>query len=149
LAIGRDGQNVRFIIKLTLNMNKAKKPCCGEELEKRSSQKAAILAKELSEKEIKQEVKRRYNEFAKEGGSAEGCCPLAGESAESFALEHGLYSQEDLALIPKSAVNLSRGCGNPVSFANLQPAEKVVDFGCGGGIDLVLAGYKVGVQLGR
>lgn len=115
---------------------KAKKPCCGGEPGERSPQKAAA--------EIKQEVKKRYDEFAQEGGSAEGCCPLAGASTESFALEHGLYSQEDLALIPKLAVNLSRGCGNPTSFANIQPGEVVADFGSGGGIDLVLAAHKVG-----
>jgi len=119
-------------------MNKTKKPCCDkwEEPEKTSSQKAAA--------EIKQEVKVRYDEFAKEGGSAEGCCPLTGGGTESFALEHGLYSQEDLALIPKLAINLSRGCGNPTGFANIQPGEVVADFGSGGGIDLVLAGHKVG-----
>ncbi|MBU1291989.1 methyltransferase domain-containing protein [Patescibacteria group bacterium] len=119
-------------------MNKAKKPCCGkwEEPEKTSSPKAAA--------EIKQEIKVRYDQFAKEGGSAEGCCPLAGEKAESFALEHGLYSQEDLALLPKLAINLSRGCGNPTSFADIRPGEVVADFGCGGGIDLVLAAHKVG-----
>jgi len=125
-------------------MNEAKKPCCGGEPEKRSPQKATIPAKELSEEEIKQEVKRRYDKFAKEGGSAEGCCPLGRESTESFALEHGLYSQEDLALIPKLGIRLSRGCGNPTSFANIQPSEVIADFGSGGGIDLVLSAHKVG-----
>ena len=61
-------------------MNEAKKPCCGGEPEKRSPQKAFIPAKELSEEEIKREVKIRYDEFAKEGGLAEGCCPLARRS---------------------------------------------------------------------
>lgn len=125
-------------------MNKTKKLCCRGGSEKSFPQKTTILAKGLSKEEIKQKVKRRYDEFAKEGGSAEGCCPLAGGSTESFALEHGLYSQEDLALIPKLAINLSRGCGNPTSFANLQPGKVVADFGSGGGIDLVLAAYKVG-----
>ncbi|MBU1177486.1 MAG: methyltransferase domain-containing protein [Patescibacteria group bacterium] len=125
-------------------MNTAKKSCCGGEPEKTASPKNAVFIKKLSEKEIKQQVKTRYDEFAKEGGSAEGCCPLVGKSTESFALEHGLYSQEDLALSSKLAINLSRGCGNPVSFANLQPGEVVADFGSGGGIDLVLAAHKVG-----
>src|SRR3972149_7847284 len=44
------------------------------------------------------------------------------------------------------ALNLSRGCGHPTGFANLQPAEVVVDFGCGGGIDVILAARKVGPQ---
>ncbi len=113
-----------------------KKACCGVEPEETSPQKATA--------EIKQEVKMRYDKFAEEGGSAEGCCPLGGESTESFALENGLYSQEDLALIPKLAINLSRGCGNLTSFANIQPGEVVADFGSGGGIDLVLAAHKVG-----
>ncbi|MFQ5750790.1 MAG: methyltransferase domain-containing protein [bacterium] len=44
------------------------------------------------------------------------------------------------------ALNLSRGCGNPTGFANLQPGDVVVDFGCGGGIDVILAARKVGPQ---
>ncbi len=48
--------------------------------------------------------------------------------------------------MPEIALNLSRGCGNPTGFANLQPGEAVVDFGCGGGIDVILAAHKVGEQ---
>jgi len=46
--------------------------------------------------------------------------------------------------VPEIALNLSRGCGNPTGFANLQPGDVVVDFGCGGGIDVVLAAHSVG-----
>ena len=48
--------------------------------------------------------------------------------------------------MPEVALNLSRGCGNPTGFANLQPGDVVVDFGCGGGIDIILAAHKVGSQ---
>lgn len=48
--------------------------------------------------------------------------------------------------MPEGALNLSRGCGNPTGFANLQPGDVVVDFGCGGGIDVILALHKVGPQ---
>jgi len=48
--------------------------------------------------------------------------------------------------VPEIALNLSRGCGNPSGFANLQPGETVVDFGCGGGIDVILAAHKVGEE---
>ncbi len=48
--------------------------------------------------------------------------------------------------MPEVAFNLSRGCGNPTGFANLKSGEVVVDFGCGGGIDVILAAYKVGRQ---
>jgi len=48
--------------------------------------------------------------------------------------------------VPEVALNLSRGCGNPTGFANIRPGDVVVDFGCGGGIDVVLAAHKVGPQ---
>ena len=60
----------------------------------------------------------------------------------------GLYEQADLSLIPEVALNLSRGCGNPTGFANIQRGDVVVDFGCGGGIDVILAAHKVGEQGG-
>ncbi|HAK60991.1 MAG TPA: arsenite S-adenosylmethyltransferase [Nitrospiraceae bacterium] len=46
--------------------------------------------------------------------------------------------------MPEIALNISRGCGNPTGFANLQPGDVVVDFGCGAGIDVILAAHKVG-----
>ncbi len=48
--------------------------------------------------------------------------------------------------MPEIALKLSRGCGNPTGFAKLRPGDVVVDFGCGGGIDVVLAAHKVGEQ---
>ena len=47
-------------------------------------------------------------------------------------------------MAPEVALNLSRGCGNPTGFANLKSGDVVVDFGCGGGIDVILAARKVG-----
>ena len=35
-------------------------------------------------------------------------------------------------------------CGNPTAFARLRPGEVVVDLGCGGGLDVLLAAEKVG-----
>ncbi len=61
-------------------------------------------------------------------------------------MDQGLYSQEDLSLMPETALNLSRGCGNPTGFADLRPGEVVVDFGCGGGIDVILAAQKVRLE---
>jgi SAM-dependent methyltransferase len=56
----------------------------------------------------------------------------------------GLYSSEEFARVPEIALRFSRGCGNPTGFAQLQPGEVVVDLGCGGGIDTVLAAGHVG-----
>ena len=49
-------------------------------------------------------------------------------------------------MLPEIAFNLSRGCGNPTGFSNLQRGDVVVDFGCGGGIDAILAANKVGPE---
>lgn len=49
-------------------------------------------------------------------------------------------------MLPEIAFNLSRGCGNPTGFSNLQRGDVVVDFGCGGGIDVILAANKVGSE---
>ncbi len=93
---------------------------------------------------IKDIVKARYDACAERGGG-EGtvCCPIETASS-SCAAGHGLYSQEELFWVPETAMKLSRGCGNPTGFADLQPGETVVDFGCGAGIDVVLAAHKVG-----
>lgn len=48
--------------------------------------------------------------------------------------------------MPEAALNLSRGCGNPTGFANIKAGDVVVDFGCGGGIDVILAAHRVGLQ---
>ena len=58
----------------------------------------------------------------------------------------GLYSEEELTAVPETALNLSRGCGNPSGFADLRPGDVVVDLGCGGGIDVILAAHKVGAR---
>lgn len=61
-------------------------------------------------------------------------------------MDQGFYSQNEIDTLPELAVNLSRGCGNPTGYANLQNGEIVVDFGCGGGIDIILASHKVGIE---
>ncbi|MHC4946027.1 MAG: methyltransferase domain-containing protein [Planctomycetota bacterium] len=56
------------------------------------------------------------------------------------------YSDEDFSSLPVLAIELARGCGNPVGFADLRPGDVVVDLGCGGGIDVILAAKSVGSQ---
>jgi len=99
----------------------------------------------LDSEGVKKVVQDRYGECAKKGGGESRCCAGEAPSASlSFAAEHGLYSKAELSLVPKTAFTLSRGCGNPTGFADLHSGEIVVDFGCGAGIDVVLAAHKVG-----
>src|SRR6516165_5337824 len=68
----------------------------------------------------------------------------AGEAAGTRAVAEAFgYSSADLARMPAEA-NLGLSCGNPTAFASLRPGEVVVDLGCGGGLDVLLAAGKVG-----
>lgn len=60
--------------------------------------------------------------------------------AEAFG-----YTSEELRSIPAEA-NMGLSCGNPVATARLRPGEVVVDLGCGGGIDVLLAARRVGPE---
>ncbi len=55
-----------------------------------------------------------------------------------------LYSRTELGELPTAAVLASLGCGNPTALAELQPGEKVLDLGSGGGIDVLLSAKRVG-----
>ncbi len=98
----------------------------------------------VNSEEIKKAVKGRYGNAAEAAADNASCCCSSEAASSGLAEEHGLYSREELAQIPEIARNLSRGCGNPTGFADLQPGEVVVDLGCGAGLDAILAARKVG-----
>jgi SAM-dependent methyltransferase/TusA-related sulfurtransferase len=54
------------------------------------------------------------------------------------------YSAEQLASLPPEAVAWSFGVGSPLEHAQLAPGARVLDVGCGGGIDVLLAARRVG-----
>lgn len=59
-------------------------------------------------------------------------------------LAHRLgYREEWLAGIAEPAVESFAGTGNPFSIALLQPGERVVDVGCGAGLDSLIASRMV------
>lgn len=94
--------------------------------------------------EVKTAVRGRYARFAADGGLEESCCASLTSAQVGFAVDHGLYSDAQMATVPDTARRLSRGCGNPTGFAELTPGLAVVDLGCGGGIDVVLAARQIG-----
>lgn len=60
------------------------------------------------------------------------------------AMAERFYSAEELAAVPESAITWALGVGNPTRHAALAEGEVVLDVGCGGGIDTVLAARQVG-----
>jgi SAM-dependent methyltransferase len=53
------------------------------------------------------------------------------------------YTDADLSAVPDGA-DLGLGCGNPQAIAGLEPGERVLDLGSGGGFDAFLAARQVG-----
>ena len=56
------------------------------------------------------------------------------------------YADEWLEGIPESSVESFAGTGNPFSLGEIQPGERVVDVGCGAGIDSLIAAKKTGPE---
>ncbi len=74
------------------------------------------------------------------------CCGPSEATVETTGAAARFYSAEELADLPDSVTDISLGCGNPLSLAELQPGEVVLDLGSGGGIDCFLAARQVGTE---
>ncbi|MBD3160854.1 MAG: arsenite methyltransferase [Candidatus Eisenbacteria bacterium] len=104
----------------------------------------------MDEQRIRKQVRDGYARIEKERQQGGGCC---GEPTEfepldvnAFAEKIG-YTKEELARLPEGA-NLGLSCGNPTALAELKAREVVLDLGCGGGFDVLIAAHRVG-QFGR
>ena len=60
------------------------------------------------------------------------------------AVARKLYSPEELAQVPQSAIEGALGVGNHLRYAQIEQGETIVDLGCGAGIDAVLAARRTG-----
>lgn len=85
---------------------------------------------------LEQAIRSQYAAAAASGLSSSHA------GARAVAAAFG-YSPDELNAIPAEA-NLGLSCGNPTALAHLNPGETVVDLGCGGGLDVLLAARRVG-----
>jgi SAM-dependent methyltransferase len=63
-----------------------------------------------------------------------------------YAVEHLGYDPEELGSLPYDATASFAGVGNPLLVGPLEPGETVLDVGCGGGMDVLLAARRVGAR---
>jgi arsenite methyltransferase len=64
--------------------------------------------------------------------------------ADTSAVAEKLYDADQLAWVPDVAQGRALGVGNHLRFADIGVGEKVLDLGCGGGIDAIIAARKTG-----
>ena len=94
---------------------------------------------------IKETIRQKYGEAATRAASGEvksGCCGSSCGCADPITAD--LYSTDETAALPETAVTASLGCGNPTALADLEPGQTVLDLGSGGGIDVLLSARRVG-----
>jgi len=84
---------------------------------------------------IRESVKDFYGNIAASATSGCGC---------GCGPTNLLYDERTLTDIPDNVANFTLGSGDPISVAELQPGETVLDLGSGGGLDCLIAAKQVG-----
>lgn len=92
----------------------------------------------MTPEQIKQAVKGKYSEVAS-NPQAKFNFPVGRKFAESVG-----YSSELLDKLPGSTWESFTGAGNPQPYIDIKPGEKILDLGCGAGLDLYLYAQATG-----
>lgn len=115
-----------------------------------SARRASAMMLDLNKgimdgEQLKSEVKRKYSKVARvvdNDSSGDSCNAMSHKTQ----VTRDLYSSEKSTCIPGSALQASRGCGDPTSGAGLKQGEVVLDLGCGAGADVFLSAREVGIE---
>src|SRR5688572_4493886 len=97
----------------------------------------------MADLDVSQAVRNRYGAIAKSIGSGAGCAPAVC-CGGGDPITSNLYDEIQTRDLPKEAVAVSLGCGNPTALLALEPGQTVLDLGSGGGIDVLLSAKRVG-----
>jgi SAM-dependent methyltransferase len=96
---------------------------------------------------LRDQVAERYGALARGvvgTDDAGSCCGPTSCGPEDNPITTDLYTDEQSAAVPTTAMAASLGCGNPTALAELREGEVVLDLGSGGGIDVLLSARRVG-----
>lgn len=99
--------------------------------------------------DLRRTVRDKYASIAKTAKAEDkdddsSCCGTDCCGSDKNAVTTDLYTNAELADVPKEAADVSLGCGNPTALAELAAGETVLDLGSGGGIDVILSARRVG-----
>ena len=109
---------------------------------------------ELTEGQIREQVRERYAAAAAAAAPGCGCAPASDSSccgtpveltdADGHEVFGGSLSEGDeREAAPQAAVAASLGCGVPTAVADLRPGEVVLDLGAGAGADVLISARRV------
>jgi SAM-dependent methyltransferase len=91
---------------------------------------------------IREAIQEHYGAIARSKGRTSCCGPSSCGCGDPLSSE--LYSSDETAGLPREAIAVSQGCGNPTALVELREGQTVLDLGSGGGIDVLLSARRVG-----
>jgi arsenite methyltransferase len=98
--------------------------------------------------DVRTAVREQYGQIARNADSgAASCCEPScgcGDAEANNSIVEELYETDAVNDLPIEVTGISLGCGDPVTLAELEPGQTVLDLGSGGGIDCFLAAKQVG-----
>lgn len=54
------------------------------------------------------------------------------------------YSADEISHVPQAVLEVNQGCSSPIQKAQISAGDRVLDLGCGAGLDVFIAAKLVG-----